>query len=233
MKKLTKRSGLVGLLAALSINAVADDYAEARLELVAAYQAQDFPAMIVAAEKSLLARPEYPGALFNLALAQALGGESAEALATLERLLAKGIDYDASNIDEFAAVRELPGWTAYSAGIEKLYEPIGQASVALQLDDGQFIPEGIARDEAGDFLLGSIRKGQLIRANGEVEILSDRAGHWSVFGMRFDEKGELWFASAAVPQLAGAGNNTGSSGLFRIDIESGDVTARGRLAAIR
>ena len=224
MKNLTRRSGLVGLLAALSINAAADDYAEARLELVAAYQAQDFPAMIVAAERSLLARPEYPGALFNLAFAQALGGETAESLATLERLLAKGIDYDASNIDEFAAVRELPGWTTYSVGIEKLYEPIGQASVALQLDDGQFIPEGIALDEAGNFLLGSIRKGQLIRANGEVEILSDRAGHWSVFGMRFDEKGDLWFASAAVPQLEGVGSNTGSSGLFRIDIESGAVT---------
>jgi hypothetical protein len=137
--------------------------------------------------------------------------------------LAKGIDYNAYNLDEFAAVRELPGWISYIKGIEKLYEPIGEASVALQLDDGHFVPEGIALDEAGNFYLGSIRTGQLIRANGGVELLSDRAGHWSVFGMRFDETGNLWFASAAVAQLADAGGDTGKSGLFHLDVETGDV----------
>ena len=226
MKNLTRCSSLIGLLTLLSLGAVADDdeYTFARAELVAAYQAQNYPEMIIAAEAALGARPEYPGALFNLAFAQALADESAESLATLERLLAKGIDYGADNLDEFAAVRELPGWADYAAGIEKLYTPVGQASVALQLDDGQFVPEGIALDDDGDFLLGSIRKGQLIRANGKVELLSDRAGHWSVFGMRFDERGDLWFASAAVPQLADAGGNIGSSGLFCIDVETGDVT---------
>jgi len=224
MKNPTKCSSLLGLLALLSLSAAADDeYTFARAELIAAYQAQDYPAMIVAAEAALDARPEYPGALFNLAFAQALGGESENSLATLEHLLAKGIDYNAYNLDEFAAVRELPGWIEYISGIEKLYEPVGDASVALQLDDGQFIPEGIALDGEGNFYLGSIRKGQLIRANGKVELLSDRAGHWSVFGMRFDDNGDLWFASAAVAQLADAGGDTGKSGLFQIDIETGDV----------
>ncbi|MGB5628857.1 MAG: hypothetical protein WBM57_05795 [Woeseiaceae bacterium] len=221
-----KFSCLIGLLALLSVTAVAEDeYTLARAELVAAYQAQDYPAMIVAAGNALDARPEYPGALFNLALAQALGGKSADSLATLERLLAKGIDYNAYNLDEFATVRELPGWLDYIAGIEKLYEPVGQASVALQFDDGYFVPEGIALDGGGKFLLGSIRKGQLIRVDGDgdVELLSDRAGHWSVFGMRFDEKGQLWFASAAVAQLAGVGGDTGRSGLFCIDVETGDI----------
>ena len=225
MKNPVRWFGLMCMLAALPLNVVADDeYTFARAELVAAYQAQDYATMIIAAHNALAARPEYPGALFNLAFAQALAGKSAESLATLDRLLAKGIDYGVSDIDEFAAVRELPGWADYVAGIEKLYAPVGQASVALQLDDGQFVPEGIALDEDGSFLLGSIRKGQLIRANGKVELLSDKAGHWSVFGMRFDEKGDLWFASAAVAQLADPGHTIGSSGLFRIDVESGDIT---------
>jgi tetratricopeptide (TPR) repeat protein len=219
-----KYVGALSLLALLSLNAVADDYTEARAELIAAYELQNYPAMIIAAEKSLVARPEYPGALFNLAFAQALAGEPEDSLKTLERLLAKGIDYNADNLDEFAAVRELPGWRSYISGIEKLYEPIGEASVALQLDDGQFIPEGIALDVEGNFYLGSIRKGQLIRANGTVELLSDRAGHWSVFGMRFDDNGDLWFASAAVAQLVEARGDTGKSGLFQFDIETGDVT---------
>jgi sugar lactone lactonase YvrE len=217
-------TSLIGLLVALSLNAQADEYADARAELVAAYQAEDYPSMIVAAGKSLDARPEYPGALFNLALAQALGGEAAASLATLERLLAKGIDYNAYNLDEFAAVHELPGWLTYISGIEKLYEPVGEAAVALQLDDGKFVPEGIAIDARGTFFLGSIRRGHLLRIGDTNDLLSNRAGHWSVFGMRFDSNGDLWFASAAVPQLANTGVDSGKTGLFRIDTKTGDIT---------
>jgi sugar lactone lactonase YvrE len=212
------------LLIALSLNATADEYADARVELVAAYQARNFQAMVVAADKSLIARPEYPGALFNLALAQTLSGAPEDSLQTLRRLLAKGIDYGVADIDEFAAVLELDGWEAYAEDIAALYEPIGRAAVALQLDEDRFVPEGIAIGKDGRFYLGSIYRGQLIRAGDSTELLSDRAGHWSVFGMRFDQHGNLWFASAAVPQLADAGNSVGKSGLFRIDSESGEVT---------
>ena len=63
----------------------ADDYADARADLVAAYQAEDFAAMRVAARNSLDARPEYPGALFNKALAEALDGDADAATAFVER----------------------------------------------------------------------------------------------------------------------------------------------------
>ncbi len=224
MKNPTKWPSLIGLLFACSLNAVADEYGDARADLVAAHQAQDYQAMVLAAGKSLEARPEYPGALFNLAFAQALSGQPDDSLHTLHRLLAKGIDFSAYNLDEFAAVRELPGWAEYIAGTEKLYEPIGKAIVALQLDDGRFVPEGIAIDADGNYFLGSIHKGQLLRTGETTELLSARAGHWSVFGIRFDEDGALWFASAAVPQLWDAGDDAGKAGLFRIDIESGEIT---------
>ena len=62
---------------------------------------------------------------------------------------------------------------------------------------------GIAVDDEGRLLLGSIRYGRILRANKSIELLSDArdAGHWSVFGMRLDRAGGLWFASAAVPQF--------------------------------
>ena len=63
--------------------------------------------MIIAAHNALAARPEYPGALFNLAFAQALAGKSAESLATLDRLLAKGIDYGVARIPWAASGRAL------------------------------------------------------------------------------------------------------------------------------
>ena len=180
--------------------------------------------MVIAADKSLEARPEYPGALFNLALAQALNGAAEDSLVTLQRLLAKGIDFGVAELDEFAAVRELDEWPGFAADIEALYVPTGRASVALQLDEDRFVPEGIAIGPDGAFYLGSIHRGQLVRAADGTEILSDRAGHWSVFGMRFDKNHDLWFASAAVAQLAEAGDDTGKTGLFRVDPTTGHVT---------
>ena len=223
MKRLIKWFSTLVLLLAAFHGAVADGYADARADLVAAYQAQDYGVMVAAAEKSLLARPEYPGALFNLALAYTLNGEHESSLGTLNRLLAKGLDFGADEMDEFAALRELPDWDDYVRGIEALYRPIGEADIALHLDDGHFVPEGIAFDEHGDIYLGSIRKGLLVRGGDETRVLSDRQGHWSVFGMRFHEDGTLWFASAAVSQLVDVGVNEGSTGLFQLDVESGDI----------
>jgi hypothetical protein len=211
---------LVALLCAAS-GTNADDYADARAELVAAYQSQDYAVMVVAARKGVAARPDHPGAKFNLALALVLNDESAAALATLDQLRAKGIDFAVDELDEFAPLRELDGWIAYADGLRDLRVPQGSAEVAFRLDDGFFVPEGIAIGEEGEFYIGSVRKGLLLR---DGEVLSDRQGHWSVFGMRFDDDGGLWFASAAVAQLEDVSKDLGKTGLFRIDTNSGEIT---------
>jgi DNA-binding beta-propeller fold protein YncE len=201
--------------------ALADDYADARAELVAAYQAQDYAAMVAAGHKGVAARPDHPGAKFNLALAQVLNGENEPALATLDQLLDQGIEFGADELDEFAPLRKLDGWTAHAEGLRKLREPQGSAEVAYQLDDGLFVPEGVAIGSDGEFYIGSIRKGLLLR---DGQVLSDRQGHWSVFGMRFDDDSSLWFASAAVAQLEDVGEDLGKTGLFRIDTSTGEIT---------
>ena len=213
--------GLLALLASASAVASADDYATARAELIAAYQAQNYASMVVAADKALQARPGYPGARFNLALAYVLNGEAKASLDELESLLAADIDFGVSGIDEFAAVRELPGWDLYEQRVRALREPRGEAVVALERDDDRFVPEGIAIDAEGEILLGSIRQGKIVR--GE-DVLSQRQGHWSVFGMRFHNDGSLWFASAAVPQFEYVGEERGRTGLFRLDTKSGAIT---------
>jgi len=205
--------------------AVADAYRDARAELVAAYQAADFDRMVDAAAKSLEIRPGYPGALFNLALAQVLAGNPEASLATLGLLAGKGVDFGAAEAEEFAPLRELDGWQPYLDTLERLHAPVGHATVAARLDAEDFVPEGIAMDETGDIFLGSIRHGRIVRATAEPRVISDRAGHWSVFGMRFHPDGSLWFASAAVPQLRDAGDDEGRTGLFRLDPASGAITA--------
>lgn len=205
-------------------SAYADDYRDARAVLIAAYQQADYPAMVLAAEQALAARPAYPGAMINLALAHTLNGEHAASLRTLEDLLAIGVDFGVADLDEFAAVRELDGWRDYQAKIELLNVPLGQAELAYTYSEASFVPEGIAIDDDGRLLLGSIRTGKLIRLGETPITLTERDSHWSVFGMRLHPEGSLWFASAAVPQLSNVGKDEGQTGLFRIDVSTGETT---------
>jgi sugar lactone lactonase YvrE len=211
-------------------NVVADDYSNARSELVTAYQQADYAAMRVAARQALAARPGYPGALFNLALAQVLDDDPAASLQTLRDLSSVGVDFAVADIDEFAALKSLLEWGEYAAAVRRLYEPIGFAEVVATLDARNFIPEGIAVDSDGRFYLGSIRSGKLMRIGEAPEMLSTpKEGHWSVFGMRFDNAGGLWFASAAVPQFVDAADVVGQSGLFRYDLASGEISDKALL----
>lgn len=84
MKRTQHRKLIAFFLSALFnfSSANADDYANARAELIAAYQAADYSAMLVAAKKTLVARPGYPGALFNLALTQTLNDDHQASLDT-------------------------------------------------------------------------------------------------------------------------------------------------------
>ncbi len=207
----------------------ADDYDDARNALVAAYQAEDYGAMQAAARKALAARPGYPGAKFNLALAQALAGDAQAALDTLQVLAASGVDFGVAGMPEFGALASLPGWADYEAVIRSLNRPTGSAVVAFRHHAGDFVPEGIAVDDDGRLYLGSIRHGTIIRLDSETETLSDGSGHWSVFGMRLDGEGGLWFASAAVPEFAGDVADTGRTGLFRLDLDSRRIDTRALL----
>jgi sugar lactone lactonase YvrE len=224
MHKLVGIAAIIALCTPGSMPNAADDYAAARAELVAAYQVQDYQAMVAAAERALAARPGYPGARFNLALAQALHGDAAAALQSLRALAAAGIDFRVEEMAEFESLRELPEWEDYRKDIARWREPLGSAAIAVQLDRGDFVPEGIALDADGNVYLGSIRHGLVVRAGDEPDVLSERQGHWSVFGMRFAGDGSLWFASAAVAQLAGVGEDLGKTGLFRLDVDTGAIT---------
>ena len=223
------RAVLLGAIFLVPITSFADAYSDARAELVAAYQAQDFAAMRTAAHKSLEARPGYPGALFNLALAQALDGALQESLQTLGALVTAGIDYDVADIEEFASLQQLDDWDAYQSAAAKLHEPVGHASVAYSYDVADFVPEGIAITPAGELLLGSVRHGTIVSIGEHTQVISEAEthAHWSVFGMRQDGAGGLWFASAAVPEFAASDETTaGRTGLFRLDIKTQAITQR-------
>lgn len=211
--------------------AASEEYAEARAELVAAYQAKNYTSMRSAAGAALAARPEYPEALFNKALAEALDSNAGAAMETLGRLVDKRIDYRVENIDAFAALAEHPAWSSYLANIDRIRQPVGEAETAASFDRPDFIPEGIAVAEGGGVVLGGIRHGQLLlEAHHSDAIVLDPAGHWSVFGMRFDDREGLWFASSRVPQYAGISDRSAyRAGLFRLSLDTLEISDRARL----
>lgn len=205
--------------------ALADDYRDARARLIEAYQAGNYGEMRVAANDALLARPGFAGGLFNRALAELLDGDAEQSLATLNELLQQQVDFGVTELDEFAALRELPGWPAYAAAAAQLHEPVGEARVAFTYDDGQFIPEGIAVDAAGTAWLGSIRSGDIVRIGADTERLATAADgpHWSVFGMR-QRDGVLWFVSSAIDEFAALqAADKGRNGLFAVDASTGKI----------
>lgn len=211
----------------------ADAYSSARVALIAAYEAEDFAAMQAAAELALQSRPGYPAALFNLALAKTLGGDGEGALDILALLLAMGVDQGIAELDEFASLKQLPGWPAYAAAVAELQKPLGLATLAYTHSRADFVPEGIAMLD-GHLLLGSVRHGEIVRIGTPAEVLSSgaRSGHWSVFGMRAGPDNALWFTSAAVAQYAAVDATVlGSTGLFRLDPVTAAVTAKAILPA--
>lgn len=204
-----------------------NSWAEARQRMIAAYQAEDFNAMRIAAREALQLRPGHPGSRYNLALAEALAGDAATSLFILHGLADQGIVYPVADVDAFTGLKKRSTWIDYAFKIERLQRPAGSATRAFELQRRTFIPEGIHVVDDDTVYLGSIRHGELVRhAGGNSDVVSspETGGHWSVFGMRADSDGKLWFASAAVTNLAGLDPaQWGRSGLFRFDPDTGRI----------
>jgi len=214
---------LSAALLVAALPAAADDYDDARADLLAAYEAVDYTAMRAAAERALAARPGYPGAMFNLAFAQVLDGDPDASLATLNRLAAQKIDFGIADIEGFAPLKELSGWDDYFERVAAIKEPIGNARVVWTYPTSKFIPEGIAVSAEKELYLGSIRHGDIVRIGvNERRVASARGvGHWSVFGMRL--KGDaLWYVSSAIAEFEGlSAQDAGSNGLYAVDTRDG------------
>ncbi|MEM1173316.1 MAG: hypothetical protein AAGI27_00775 [Pseudomonadota bacterium] len=201
MTRIRTRPTLLSLLLCVSFAAHADNYGTARTKLVEAYRAGDFSAMQVAALESLDARPDYPGALFNLALAHTLAGDRNAAITALQRLTALEVDLDIDKNPAFVPLQEHDDWQALVSAVAVLRQPVGSATIAWQFDDGEFVPEGIAVD-GDDVYLGSIRSGAVVRVSGnEVTYLRPKGSSpgGSIFGMRRHED-RLWYLAVKTDQ---------------------------------
>ncbi len=114
--------------------------------------------------------------------------------------------------------------------------PNGSASVAFQLPDALFVPEGIAHDARdGAFFVGSTFRGSIARVerDGRVRTLlaPGADGVYGIVGLRVDTtRGLLWAATshagAAMPTAGTRLEDEGRSSLIAVDARTGAVRHR-------
>lgn len=202
-----------GILAALAAGAQSvDDRAELRRlyqEAGAAHERKDFPAFLELSRKVVEKAPRSVGALYNLACAQALNKAEAEAIATLDRLAARGVAFDLREDPDLESLRETPEFDAVLRKMAALEEPLGSSTVAFTLPDKTLITEGVAHDpKSGDFFVSSIRHRKIVRVSkdGAVSdfIEPGRDGFYSVVALDVDpSRNALWASSDASPRMEG------------------------------
>jgi sugar lactone lactonase YvrE len=187
------------------------------------------PSEVQQFEEILSASPEHVGMWVEMAAAQARAGNKAEAVKWLEKVAARGLDFDFADELSYAQVRETPEFKAVAAKIQANRKVVDRSKVAFQVADKELIPEGIAHDpKTGDFFLGSLSKQKIVRIdkNGKASDFktSGQDGLWDVLGMKVDPATRtLWVGSAA---SAVAGELEGSAGLFQFDLKTGKLLGK-------
>ena len=202
-------------------------------QAVRAYEAHDVPGFLRYAAEAHRLRPDHGGAMYALASAYAMAGDTAAALGALRRFAALGYTADVAADSDLAPLRALPAFDSLRAALGRNAAPLARGTPAFTLPETDLLTEGIAYDRRSRaFFVGSVHRRKILRV--------DRAGRvtefvhpgadlpWAPLGMRVDAaRHALWVAAAAVPQSAGFDPaDSLRSGLFRFDLRTGALTGR-------
>jgi sugar lactone lactonase YvrE len=226
----------LAVLSPIHLSAQADpvlDSRRASQQAMGAYQAHDYRAFLTHAKEAERLRPAHGGAIYNLACAYALTGDTAAALAMLNRFAGLGYVADVAADSDLAALEGTPGLQRVRQRLARNEAPLVRSTVAFTLPEADLLTEGIAYDPREKaFYLGSVHHRKIVRVDrtGRVGdfVTEGRDSLWAPLGMRVDAaRRVLWVAAAAVPQMSGfVRSDNGRTGLFRYDLKSGRLTGR-------
>jgi hypothetical protein len=198
-----------------------------------AYQAHDYPSFLAHAKEAERLRPAHGGVIYNLACAYALTGDTAAALAMLNRYASLGYVADVAADSDLAALRGTSGLEQVRQRLARNEAPLVRSAVAFTLPENDLLTEGIAYDpKEKTFYLGSVHHRKIVRVDRAARVsdfvTEGRDSLWAPLGMRVDPvRRVLWVAVSALPQMTGfALSDSGRSGVFRYDLASGRLTGR-------
>ena len=176
-------------------------------QAVGAYQAHDVPGFLRYAIEAERLRPDHGTTVYNLACARALTHDTAAALDALRRFARLGYTADVAADSDLVSLRALPAFDSIRAGIGRNAAPLVRGRRAFTLPEKDLLTEGIAYDaRSRAFFVGSVHRRKILRVDraGRVTefVRSGSRAPWAPLGMRVDaERGVLWVAATAVPQI--------------------------------
>lgn len=211
-------------------------FVEAYKSAMEAYAAGDFAAMEARLRVALVARPNHPTALYNLAVALARRGEAEPALDRLEHLARMGLAYEPAKDKDFEVLTDHPRFEALAKRFAELRKPAGGASPVFHIHNPSFIPEGIAYDDdTKTYFVGGVHERAIVRIGGSL-VSSDfvrqgAAGLLAPLGMHVDTRRRLlWVAHAGIPEMENPDpKDLGRSGIIAFDVATGRAKRRAML----
>lgn len=175
---------------------------------------------------------------YELAAAYAALGDKRGAYDALIRLTGQGYAFEIEKDARFEPVHGTQVWEYLVGHFAANRRPFGTGEVAYRVPDRGQLLEAIAWDPSRKrLLLGGLRDGNIVflADDGRPEpfIEARRAGLWSVSALAVDAtRGKLWAASTALPVFADLEpKQAGISGVFRFDLEKGELEHRFLLPA--
>lgn len=202
-------------------------------EAIKARAAGDFTGYRENIRQALGIRPYHPELIYRLAGAEAMAGDRAAALRTLERVAGMGLSFRPEADDDFRALAVDTTFVRLVTRFQRNAAPIRRGVEAFRLEDRDFAAEGIAADpRSGEFFLSSVTQRRVIRrtAAGRVMKLQPGLGDtlWSAMGLAADPaRNRLWVGSAALKVTPGVDSTAvGQAGLFGFDLKSGRLARR-------
>lgn len=228
------------LVGAPSLCLAASSAVEIRIltrDALAAREAGNLSQFLAKIEAAAALRPDYPRLLVNLAEAQLANSQPEQAVATLGRLAALGVNSPVDKAPAFAALRERDDFKAVVKRLTANLEPIGGGEVAFSLPGMTGLIEGVAyREKTRQYFFGDVHhRGIWVRSpDGKVRrFTTDDETVFAIFGVAVDEAhNTLWAATSAVPAMRGyTAELENAAGIAEFDLESGELRGVRRVSA--
>lgn len=199
-------------------------------QAIQSYKAKDFTLFQSKMEQIQRRRPYQMNVLRNLVRAYSLSGNPEKALTQIKNLILQGISLE-FNGEDYATVTSHPAFPALKDKLMANQQPLGNAQIILSLDRTGLLPEAIAiHEKSGDYYVGSVRKGQILKISpeGNISIFAEPSKEnklMGVFGLKIDQQNShLWAASGTIEQHIGLNKDKGkTTGIFQFDLLSGKL----------
>ncbi len=196
-----------------------------------AYYGKRYPRFVAIMEKLRSLRPYNSDYMYQMVLAYALNGQMTPAFNEMLIMQRQGLNYNFDDTPDSESLRTTNLYNYLNDLMIKAGEPLGEGQQVLQLESDIVLPEAIDWDQArGELLIGEVSDGIIWRVGldgRKREFIKPGVdnGLWSVFDLKVDNgRNHLWVSSALVSWYSGYGaGRVGGSGLFRFDLNSGEL----------